>query len=445
LKLHSLKLRLIALSILWVIGSLSAAASVLQYLFVSTLERNVHEDLEAAMTRLVALIDLNSSDIALTAPLPDPRYDTPLGGRYWQIENIETGQISRSRSLWDMTISTRGASDGELVHFVGDDNWHLLYLARAISVNEQALVLTVGLDHGPIHDAADLFLRDTIRLFLVLALVILGAAWLQLRFGLAPLDRLRAAIDKVRHGQVQRLERVFPAEVEPLVDEVNALLDEREGNLERARQRASDLAHGLKTPLAALHGIALRVREGGNQPDADLIDDLAFEMSKRVDYQMRMSAIRLRTSAHVEKASLSTAVIRTITVLKKTSRGEDLHWLAELPEDCLVDIHRQDLIELVGIILENAAKWARSRITVRSTVTGDVARLEIADDGPGIPEHHLARLGLRGTRLDESVPGTGQGLAIAREIIAVNKGNLEFSRAAVGGLSVLVTLPRIVT
>ncbi len=333
------------------------------------------------------------------------------------------------------------ASQASTGHFEHGDEWHIIYVARTIAIGGQSVRLTVGEDHGPIHEAGRLFLWDTARLFALLGAFILIAAWFQLRLGLVPLDKLRTAVDAVRQGQNSRLLGRFPTEVRPLANEVNALLEEREANMERARQRASDLAHGLKTPLAALHGIAVRVREKGNERDADLIDDLAFEMSKRVDYQMRLTTLRLRKSEHRESTSLNNAILRTIAVLKKTGRGEALHWLADLSQDHRVDIHRQDLMELVGITLENAAKWASTRVTVRSTVIGANATIEISDDGPGVPEERLPQLGRRGQRLDEATSGSGLGLAIASEILALNSGRIEFRRGDTGGLVVALTLP----
>lgn len=429
-----------ALSAIWVIGSLAASAVVLQYLFASSLERDVRQDLEAALTRLVALLDEDAPQNGLSGPLPDPRYDTPLGGRYWQIEVPENQVLLRSRSLWDMVLPVT-ASQASTGHFEHGDEWHIIYVARTIAIGGQSVRLTVGEDHGPIHEAGRLFLWDTARLFALLGAFILIAAWFQLRLGLVPLDKLRTAVDAVRQGQNSRLLGRFPTEVRPLANEVNALLEEREANMERARQRASDLAHGLKTPLAALHGIAVRVREKGNERDADLIDDLAFEMSKRVDYQMRLTTLRLRKSEHRESTSLNNAILRTIAVLKKTGRGEALHWLADLSQDHRVDIHRQDLMELVGITLENAAKWASTRVTVRSTVIGANATIEISDDGPGVPEERLPQLGRRGQRLDEATSGSGLGLAIASEILALNSGRIEFRRGDTGGLVVALTLP----
>ena len=134
-------------------------------------------------------------------------------------------------------------------------------------------------------------------------------------------------------------------------------------------------------------------------------------------------------------------MIRTLTVLKKTGRGETLHWAAELSDDCWVDLHRQDLMELVGMTLENASKWAVSRVIIRTRREDDKAVLEISDDGPGIPDDQLKSLGTRGLRLDQTLPGSGLGLAIAAEILEINNGTITYDSARIGGLVVTIILP----
>lgn len=442
--LHSLRLRMMGLAVVWVVASLVAAGLALQYLFGVNIERSSREDMEAALMRIAAVIVPDDDPPSLSTPLPDPRYATPFGGRYWQIEALDTGEVSRSRSLWDFVIEAPNADDA-VHHQPGPEGRHLILLSRRLEIEGEAGVrpylVTVAQDHGPLHEAAQSFARDLTQVLLVLGGLIIIAAWLQIKAGLFPIERVKQAIESVRRGDLTRLEGKFPTELQPLIQEVNGLLDAREVMMERARSRASDLAHGLKTPLAAIHGIAERLRSKDCETEANLLQDLSFEMSERVDYQLRLAALRVRTSAHSAHASLNTAVIRTLTVLKKTGRGEELHWVADLAGDCWVDLHRQDLMELVGVTLENAAKWATSRVTVRSRHDGQMATLEISDDGPGIPAEQLKSLGVRGVRLDQSLPGTGLGLAIAAEILDINRGKMTFGHAPGGGLVVTLCLP----
>lgn len=431
-------------AVVWVVVSLLAAGIALQYLFSVNIERSTREDLDAALMRLAAVIVLSEGEPSLSAPLPDPRYATPFGGRYWQVEAVGTGLLARSRSLWDFVIDTPDADDA--VHYQpGPDGRQLILRTRQLEIEgegaTQAYLVTVAQDHGPIHAATQRFGRDVTQVLVGLGALIVLAAWLQIRIGLSPIRSLQHAIEAVRRGEVTRLEGSFPTELRPLVQDVNGLLDAREATMERVRARAADLAHGLKTPLAAVHGIAERLRDKGSAGEADLLQDLSFEMSERVDYQMRLAALRVRTSAHTMRSSLNTAVIRTLTVLKKTGRGESLHWVADLAEDCWVDVHRQDLMELVGVTLENAAKWASSRVAIRSLTRSDCAILEISDDGPGVPADQLRSLCRRGVRLDQSLPGSGLGLAIAAEILDINRGSMAFADAPGGGLVVTLTLP----
>ena|SRR5215217_5310244 len=429
------------LAVLMVMGSLLLAGVALQGLFVTNLERSVRSDLNAALSRLVALIDPYSAEPAILAPLPDPRYETPLGGRYWQIEALDSGATTRSRSLFEQELEHQGIADGENFHQVSDDGLHLIMVSRDITIGKREFRVTVGQDHDDIHRAGQQYGWDIAKLFSLLAVAIIGAAWAQLQLGLLPLSRLRSAVDDVRRGDVERLRGQFPTEVEPLVDEVNALLAERQSLAERGRQRASDLAHGLKTPLAALHGIAMRLRDKGAEQDAEALDDIAREMSARVDYQMRLASLRTRSNAHRESSSINTAVLRTLAVLRKTERGEILHWQAELGDELNVDIHRQDLLELIGVTLENASKWAQGRVIVKSGREGPMAVLQVSDDGPGISPGLIQKLGNRGARLDETMPGSGLGLAIASEILEINGGSIAYARSDHGGLRVEIRLP----
>ena len=438
---------MMGLALIWVVLSLFGAALALQYLFTLNIERTAHTGMAAALNLLVAEIEPDQATPTIATPLPDPLYSTPFSGRYWQIEALDTGEITRSRSLWDFVLPTpQLATGGEMMHHVeGPEAQPLILLTRRLELEtargERPFLVTIGEDRSALDAAKAEFSWDAAKVLAMLGAVIVLAAWIHIKLGLAPIRSVRQGVEAIRRGDVDRLKGPYPSELEPLVDEVNELLATRDAATEKARSRASDLAHGLKTPLAALYGVAERLRNKGNPDEADMIESLSAEMSERMDYQLRLASLRIRTTAHAASSSLNTAVIRTMTVLKKTGHGEHLHWVAQLGDDCNVDMHRQDLLELVGITLENAAKWAASRISVHSRRDGAFAVLEIGDDGPGIPPEQIAQLGIRGRRLDESRPGTGLGIAIASEIVELNGGSMQFGRADAGGLCVTLRLP----
>jgi signal transduction histidine kinase len=443
---------MVALAAVWVALTMIFAAMVLQYLFAANVEQTLRADMAAGLNRLIAVIEPEAETPTISEQLPDPLYSTPFSGRYWQIEAEDNGEMTRSRSLWDFVLETRAApaAAGESFYQTpGPDGQTLAALTRRVQVEGATVtrpyLVTIAENRLILDQAIERFSRELAITLAGMAVIIIFAAWVQVKLGLLPLKGVRRAIEAIRRGHSDRLDGDYPQELTPLVEEVNDLLLAREKSTEYARSRASDLAHGLKTPLAALHGSADRLRAKGETSEAELLESLSVEMSERIEYQLRLAALRVRSGAHVANASLNSALIRTLTVLKKTGRGENLNWMAEFGADAVIDMDRQDLLELVGIILENASKWARSRVTIKTSQDEAGALVVVADDGPGIPEAKLSELGARGKRLDETRPGTGFGLAIAIEIVRLNEGEIGFGRSEVGGLEVTLRLPLAVT
>jgi signal transduction histidine kinase len=179
----------------------------------------------------------------------------------------------------------------------------------------------------------------------------------------------------------------------------------------------------------------------GDPASAAALDEITVEMADRIDYQLRLARLRLRSGTHVLSASLNNALSRTVSVIRQTREGEALQWNVALGDDVRVNIDRHDLLELIGVLLENAAKWAAGRVDIGIRRVDGQVEVGIEDDGPGLTEDQIAGLGTRGKRFDESRPGSGLGLAIAMEILALNGGDARFSRSALGGLSVVLRLP----
>jgi len=187
--------------------------------------------------------------------------------------------------------------------------------------------------------------------------------------------------------------------------------------------------------------MASRLRVAGNAVDADLLDLLVDQMNGRLDYQLRVARLRPRTAAMAVSASLNDAVLRSVAVLRKSDRGERLNWIVNLETEFRVDVDAHDLIELAGILLENAARWAHRQVLVRCAARQSIAELMIEDDGPGMTAEQIGRLGQRPARLDEGVPMQGIGIAIALEIVRLNRGTIRFGAGAAGGLAVTISLP----
>ncbi len=448
MKSRSLKSRMIVAGAVWIFFALILAGSAISYLFIENVEKGVRSDLTATLSRLVSIIDLDAQqDLPrLTRQLPDPRYETPFSGVYWQITDIGNHKALRSRSLWDKNLQTEVGTEGE--HFASVDGpagQSLLTLSLTTRFKardiERHYQIVVAQDRSILDETIHKFAWEMTAALTVLGAALVLAAVLQVHFGLLPFRQLKSEVEIIRKGAATSLESQYPTEVYPLVAEVNELLKLQETSIEFARTRASDLAHGLKTPLSVLVTIADDLRCRGETSAASVLFDLSDEMNSRVDYQLKLSKLRQRARLHTLRAPLGSIVNRAVAVMKKTKDGEQLNWQVEAVQKIDVDIDENDLVELVGIVLENAAKWATSKVRVSASRREDVAELCVFDDGPGISKSQLQFIGMRGQRFDESVNGFGLGLAIAKEIITLNKGSITFGGGPEMGTVVMITLP----
>lgn len=443
---HSLRFRLFAGAAVWVGLALLLTGAVLLFLFRANVERATLAGMEASLARLVSTMQPGADPVVPEEPLADPRYATPYGGLYWQIEGPDGEPIARSRSLWDFVLPTGpgGPAPGGLRSIPGPDGQTLAALTRPVAFETPASPtgyrITLAEDRGILDRTIADFGGDMALALLVLGVAVLLAAGLVIHLGLRPLSAVRRGLEAVRQGTADELADAYPAEVLPLVAEVNELLSLRDRSVAFARTRAADLAHGLKTPLQVLAATADRMR-ASDPGNAAALDEIISEMSERIDYQLRLARLRLRSNSHILSASLNNAISRSASVVRMTREGEKLDWNIVLGEDVRVNIDRHDLLELTGVVLENAAKWARSRVEVAVRREGAQVELSILDDGPGLSDEQIARLGVRGRRFDESRPGSGLGLAIAMEILALNGGEAVFSRSTIGGLAVSLRLP----
>jgi signal transduction histidine kinase len=260
--------------------------------------------------------------------------------------------------------------------------------------------------------------------------------------GLAPLRRLRARLTEVRSGSKARIEGEYPAEVEPLVHDLNALLQDREQRVTRALAKAGDLAHGLKTPLAVLAQEAERAEAEGRPERAALLREQVERMRRQIEYHLahaRASASRATLQARSELGPAVEGLMRTMGRLY-AERGLSLE--VAVAADQEVRVHREDLEEMVGNLLDNACKWARSRVAVESTIDEGAISIRVDDDGPGIEPALREEVLKRGVRADQAAPGSGFGLAIVRDLAELYGGSIELLSTPDGGLRARLRLPR---
>ena len=438
----SLRLRLALAGALAILLALGLAALALAQLFSAHVERRATAELSVQLDQVMAGLERGAEGLELARPPADPRFSVPYSGLYWQIE--EAGSLGRSRSLWDTALDLPADTlgDGAIhVHrLAGPDGADLLVLERSIRLPARLgggpVRAAVAMEASELVAARRAFMADLAPYLALLGLALSAAGWVQLSIGLRPLHSLGARISALREGRAERMGDHWPIELRPVATEIDDLLAARDAETERARTRAADLAHGLKTPLQALMGEAERLRRIGAAEQADGIEETARAMRRTVDRELA----RARTAARAVDAQADPARVANgvIAVLRRTPEGARLHWQQTIPEGLAVALDEADLAEAMGALAENAARYARNKVVMSARVQSDRVQLTIADDGAGIGKNDLDRLMRRYGRADEK--GTGLGLAIATDIAEAAGGTLTLGNAALG-LAASLTLP----
>jgi signal transduction histidine kinase len=444
----SLRLRLIAGGVLALLAALTIAGGGLIVLFERHIARTIADDLNIHLNQLLSAIDVSAAgELQLLRSPSDPRFNEPLSGLYWQLSD-DGGQLLRSRSLWDTTLPlpVDNLSPGEvhLHEIVGPAGADVLVAERSVglTVGDQRVPVRVAVaaDLARVSAATAAFARDLIMALALLGLVLAIATAVQVALGLRPLDSLRRAVIGIRASGSRHLPAAVPLEVQPLVEEINALLDEQEREIERSRSRAADLAHGLKTPLAALAADVRRLKGHGQEDIARDIESLGEAMSRHVDRELARARAR---GAVRQRAGLSTVltplVQSLIATLARTPSGARIVFEPHIADDLTMPFDRADLAEVLGNLLENAARHARSRVRITASAEPAAPSIVIDDDGPGIAETARSRVIERGVRLDERDGGAGLGLAIVQDVLDAYGWRCELAASdRLGGLRVTI-------
>jgi signal transduction histidine kinase len=451
----SLAFRLFAGAAAWALVLLLLGAVALTTLYQRSVLRTLDQRLESVVDALVAAAETDpAGDVVLARRPSDVAYDRVFSGRYWQIvENGEAEEggdvLAVSRSLWDEVLIppaeiVSAANQDPGTPFTADSKGPsgepLRVTGQAIQLSGRTgLVLVLAAeDRRPADRDVRNFAIVSGGMFLGFAAAIAAGVFFQVRIGLAPVLRMRDSVAEVREGQTQRVDGQFPAELQPLADELNAMLDHSRELVERSRTHVGNLAHALKTPIAVLKNEA-HTHDG---PLADMVDKQTSVMTSQVEHHLR----RARAAAHAKAIGARTDVAPTVKdlarTLEKINKAKGLTIKAEAPDELRFKGERQDLDEMVGNLMDNACKWARSTVTVRAERTGERSlAITIEDDGPGLDEAECEAALKRGVRLDEQAPGSGLGLAIVGDLARAYDGELTLGRSEMGGLSARIMLP----
>jgi signal transduction histidine kinase len=276
----------------------------------------------------------------------------------------------------------------------------------------------------------------------VIAFTLLAAGLLSARQSLRPFRHLREKLMAVRIGEQRRVDGVYPTEVQPLIDDLNALLEDREKAVKRAFATAGDLAHGLKTPLALLAQEADRAASDGSTELAGNIAHHVDRMSRQVNYQLARARAAASGSAGARRCLIAPCVDALVRTLLKLHAGRAIDISTTVPPDALARVHREDFDEMLGNLLDNACKWTHSKVVIEASQVSGMLVLTIDDDGPGLDQGLRSAVLERGVRADEAAPGSGLGLAIVRDLSESYGGSIALDDSPLGGLRARLSLPQ---
>ncbi|MEO0062878.1 MAG: Sensor protein PhoQ [Pseudomonadota bacterium] len=428
----------------WITILLLVGGLALDRTLASMLTSQFDEQLDYMLTAMIGSAEIGpEGEVYFNRPLGDQRFLEPNSGLYWQIDGAGH-EPWPSRSMWDRTLHIPKGSNGYKPHYADSRQYPdepLRMVSRAIRLpgSQVEWHFTVAAARGELDGQISDIRAILVWSFAVLGIGLMLMAMLQTWYGLGPLRRVRKAIARIRSSGANRVTDPLPQEVQPMVEELNALLAHSERQAEEARTHAGNLAHALKTPLTVLTNAA-----SAHAPDLDeTVLRESATMRRQVDHHLARARAVGRRATGLSRAGVKdsvTAVERAVARLYP-----DIRLDVDGSASAQVAMERQDLDEVLGNLIENAAKYGGGSVfvTVDPVPEDRLCAILVEDDGPGIPEAGRGGMFTRGARLDTNKPGTGLGLAIVRDVVEIYGGSVELDESEdLGGLLVRVKLPR---
>ena len=454
----SLVKALIGGAVIWAVPALLISVFILILTYRATIYRGFDEPLNSAVTSLIASADIDEQGSVSLARIPlDPRYQRALSGRYWIIGQSDGSGLVKvllaSRSYTEDTarlplsaFEALAQNAGEPVRAIiagPDENETLRIIARQVllpTMRDDVIILA-GADIKPVVRSIRRFALIALMLIVVFTTGLIFAVYTQVRVGLKPLFMLRNKVVDIREGRLSKIDGDYPAEITPLAQELNALIGHNKRIVDHAQTHVGNLAHALKTPIAVLQNEA----QMADTMPSNIVQRQIIEMSAQVDHHLR----RARAAARGQEIGVITDLDDVLQGLMRTLpriyTGKALSFNHDGEKDLQFRGARRDLEEMIGNLLDNAAKWSAANVQIRSDISNEDAQLiiTIEDDGPGMSQDDYETALKRGARLDEATPGSGLGLAIVNELAEAYKGSLALGRSDLGGLKVTLILPRV--
>ena len=446
--MNSLAVRLFLSATIWIIFTLVSAGLLLSDLNEKSNFNAFDDRLNLLLETLIGASRVDSSDgITVVSTIGDPRFFQPYSGWYWQVNN-ESKTLVRSRSMWDQVFTSDKRIIGgrsQFINSVNDNNERKNFIeTKKLHIIERNISFP-GIE-GPITfivsgDTEEYQLNikkfdNTLSVILfILGAGLMIAVFLQVKFGLLPLNKIKASLFKVRNGDEEKLKESYPLEVQPLATEINELLDHNAKIIDRAKTHVGNLAHVLKTPLAVISNEI--------KTDDNIMNNQVLLMKRHIDRYLKKAHLESVGASSKEKINIIELTKKMISIFNKLYPQVKIK-LNKKIEEAFVFGSMDDLEEVIGNIIENACKYGRNQIEVEVKIIKENSlQLIISDDGSGLSQEQMNKVFARGFRIDEQKPGTGLGLNIVKVIVETYmKGQVDLQKSKrLGGLEVTIFLP----
>jgi signal transduction histidine kinase len=441
----SLKSRLITAASLWIALGIIGAGVALSAIFKHHVTEQFYDELFVHLAELQRLSEFHKDgSLHLQRPLSDPRYDVPLSGFYWEIQ--KGGDVlARSASLEGPPLRMPRDTPKDVgvhTHMIEGPTGPLIVAEKAVWTNPSAAPdrFIIGTDQRHLDAVVSSFNTTLVISLAAFGVSLVAAATLLILYALKPLRQLRMALLNVRSGNAKQVSGQFPAEVVPLVDDLNTLLTSTADLIQRARTQAGNMAHGLKTPLAIITDEAYRLKDQGRDQASSTILRECRKMQSHIDYQItRARAVAMRSTPGIV-AGARKAALEVASALGRLYTRSNIKIEVDVPEAPILACDPADLNEMLANLVDNACKHAKSTVRI-VWVDGAAPALKIDDDGPGLPPEARDVVFNIGERWDSRAAGSGLGLGIVRDLARLYGGDVRLGESSLGGLRVDLVLP----
>lgn len=398
------------------------------------------------MAILAAAEATEAGGLELPPDLQEPRFGTIGSGLYAELRGVEGEPVWRSRSALGIDIPAGAAPASGVRQFKREslaDGTPVLTLSLAVQWelpdgNYRPFVFKVAESLESFNAQVAGFRRQLFGWFAAVAAIMLLSIAGLLRHLLRPLRQIENEIGEIEQGQRAELSGEFPTELTGVARNMNLLIDSERARSDRYRKTLDNLAHSLKTPLAAMRAL---LNEPANEEEANKLNEQIERMDEIVRYQLRKPSASQAQNLVLARVAIGPEVDRLVAGLAKVYHEKAPVIETEVAAGLTFRGDGGDFLEMAGNLLDNACKWCQSTVRISlSGSPGGAIRMVVSDDGPGIPDEAAETLLQRGTRLDENTPGHGIGLAVVKEIAESYGGTLEIGRSDLGGAQFEITI-----